>query len=171
MMYLLMCMQSTQTSQDDEKTLLTGGAKIKREFNKLYDDLSGKEFKVTKIYSDKDIDRAITLHQGDSIPGFPSIDSFLYLIIPRIQELRDPAMEVLNETFVYMDQLATTIIKRVFMRFPSVLDEISDLSNKVLQLQRDKARKIIDNQLDSELDYIFTNDHQYLSSKTDLTFQ
>ena len=80
-------------------------------------------------------------------------------------------MEVLNETFVYMDQLATTIIKRVFMRFPSVLDEISDLSNKVLQLQRDKARKIIDNQLDSELDYIFTNDHQYLSSKTDLTFQ
>ena len=27
---------------------------------------------------DKDIDRAIILHQGDSIPGFPSIDAFLY---------------------------------------------------------------------------------------------
>jgi hypothetical protein len=51
-------------------------------FNDLYEDFTKSGAKATKEYSDKDIDKAIILHQGDSIPGFPSIDSFLYLINP-----------------------------------------------------------------------------------------
>jgi len=61
---------------------------------------------VTDDYSNKDIEKAITLHQGDSIPGFPSFDSFLYLIVPKIQDLREPALDVLNEIFMHMETLS-----------------------------------------------------------------
>lgn len=52
-------------------------------FNELFfDDWLKNATKATREYSDKDIDRAIILHQGDSLPGFPSIDAFMYLINP-----------------------------------------------------------------------------------------
>jgi len=51
-------------------------------FTDLYAEYIKSGYKATNDYSDQDIDRAIILHQGDSIPGFPSIDSFLYLITP-----------------------------------------------------------------------------------------
>jgi len=67
------------------KNGITGGAMIKFIFEELYKDLSTNNFKASKDYSDKDIERSITLHQGDSIPGFPSIDAFLYLINPQLE--------------------------------------------------------------------------------------
>lgn len=38
--------------------------------------------KATQEYSDVFIERAIAMHEGDSIPGFPSVDVFFYLIQP-----------------------------------------------------------------------------------------
>lgn len=37
-------------------------------------------FNATQEYSDMAIERAIAMHEGDSIPGFPSVDVFYYLI-------------------------------------------------------------------------------------------
>jgi len=31
------------------------------------------------------------LHEGDSIPGFPSLDAFLSLLIPLLKDMREPA--------------------------------------------------------------------------------
>jgi len=42
-------------------------------------------------YSDEDIKKAIMLHEGDSIPGFPSIDAFMALLVPLLKDMRDPA--------------------------------------------------------------------------------
>ena len=50
--------------------------------NKLYEDVSSKNYRASRFYSEKEIREAIKLHQGDTIPGFPSFDSFLYLIMP-----------------------------------------------------------------------------------------
>jgi hypothetical protein len=49
-----------------------------------------------------------------------------------------------------------------------VLDEISDISSQVLQDQRDKTRVVVENIIDAELGYIFTNDADYLTSKASL---
>ena len=53
-------------------------------FEDLYDEESKKDFKVSCDLRDDDIERAIKNHQGDSIPGFPSIHAFLYLLSPRL---------------------------------------------------------------------------------------
>lgn len=57
---------------------LSGGARIKMGFYKLYAEYDN--FNATQEYSDMVIERAIAMHEGDSIPGFPSVDVFYYLI-------------------------------------------------------------------------------------------
>jgi len=50
----------------------------------LYCEESKKDFKISSDMKDEDIERAIKNHQGDSIPGFPSIHAFLYLLSPKL---------------------------------------------------------------------------------------
>ena len=57
---------------------------------------SKSSYKATREYDRAYIESAITLHQGDSIPGFPSFDSFLYLIMPQLDKLKEPSLETLN---------------------------------------------------------------------------
>ena len=93
---------------------LSGGAKIKAMYLDIYKDLLGK--RPTARYKDSDIQRAIELHQGDSIPGFPSIDSFLYLIHPLLKELKEPALELLNNVHMYLESMAADLIDKIFER-------------------------------------------------------
>lgn len=74
---------------------VSGGAMIKSMFSDLLKEYSDQDYKATIEYKDKDIEKAIILHQGDSIPGFPSIDAFLYLIQPQLEKLKDPALDAL----------------------------------------------------------------------------
>ena len=59
---------------------LSGGARIKMQFFKLYKEF--ENFNATQEYSDMAIERAIAMHEGDSIPGFPSVDVLIYLLQP-----------------------------------------------------------------------------------------
>jgi vacuolar protein sorting-associated protein 1 len=65
-------------SSQPNRSELSGGARIKMSFYKLYSEYD--QFNATQEYSDMVIERAIAMHEGDSIPGFPSVDVFYYLI-------------------------------------------------------------------------------------------
>lgn len=67
-----------------------------------------------------------------------------------------------------MDSLSNNILKQVFVRFPQVQDEISEISSRVLTEQRDQAKTIVESIIDSELGYIFTNDPDYLTANANL---
>jgi vacuolar protein sorting-associated protein 1 len=62
------------------KKEISGGAKIKMHFYSLYKEFTN--FNACGEYTDIDIEKAIILHEGDSLPGFPSIDVFNNLIQP-----------------------------------------------------------------------------------------
>lgn len=85
-----------------KKSSLEGGAKIKSFYYRLYKDFLGP-YSSTQQYSDQDIERAIKLHEGYSIPGFPSIDVFIYLLQPSLDELKEPAQDCLNEVWCYLE--------------------------------------------------------------------
>ena len=78
-----------------------GGYNVKAIFTKLLDNYAG-DFKATKDYSDDDIDYAINIHEGDSIPGFPSVDAFFYLLRPQLKNLQDPINECFSDVFSYL---------------------------------------------------------------------
>lgn len=83
--------------------------------------------------------------------------------MPQLEKLREPALEALNDVFTYIDSLSNSILKKVFYRFPTILDAISDISSQVLSEQRNKAKEVVENLIDSEMGYIFTNDQDYLT--------
>lgn len=66
---------------------LTGGAKIKLLFYNFLKEFVG-DYRVTKEYTDADIERVIINHEGDTIPGFPSADVFVSLISPQLDRIK-----------------------------------------------------------------------------------
>lgn len=47
--------------------------------------------------------KAIQLHEGDGLGGFPSVDVFIYLITPQLEKLRDPAMELIQDVYSQLE--------------------------------------------------------------------
>jgi len=54
------------------------------------------------------------MHEGDGLPGFPSVDVFIYLINPQLEKLRDPAMELIQDTYQNLEQIAQGNVDRIF---------------------------------------------------------
>lgn len=106
---------------EKEVTLSTGSI-IKAMFEDLYQEESKKDFKITVDLRDDDIERAIKNHQGDSIPGFPSIHAFLYLLSPRLEKLKEPAIDLLNNVYTELRKISGELIADVGKKAPSVMD-------------------------------------------------
>ena len=142
-----------------------GGFKIKILFKKLLEDFTG-DYKATKSYTDENINYALTIHEGDSIPGFPSVEAFIYLLRPQLEKLKDPIEECFENVFQYLDFLSGKILEKTFTRFPQVINDMSDLVTNYLIEERDKTKYIIDSVVDMEINYLFTNDYEYLNNFT-----
>ena len=147
---------------------MQGGAKIKIMYHNLYKEFANPDFKITGEYDDELMGRAILLHEGDSMPGFPSADVFVSLIQPQIEKLKNPAIDLLKDVYNYLEELATGIQAQTFMRFPSFGEEIMEKIIEVIVEEREKARYLVEAVLTSEQTYMFTNDPEYLINRTDI---
>jgi dynamin 1-like protein len=144
-----------------------GGARIKMLLENLYREFTGK-YRATKDLTDLDIEKAIIMHEGDSLPGFPSVDVFVYLITPELKKLADPAIDLLAECHLYIEQLAEEIAQKVFSRFPGVVNDIMEIVSNCLMEKKDKASKVVEAIIESEEGYLFTNDKEYMEKCTDI---
>ena len=142
-----------------------GGFKIKILYKKLLEEFTG-DYKATAGYSDENINYALTIHEGDSIPGFPSVDAFIYLLRPQLEKLKDPIEECFQEVFQYLDFLSGKILEKTFTRFPQAVNDMSDLVSNYLLEERDKTKYLIDSIVEMEINYLFTNDYDYLNNFT-----
>ncbi|EAR96322.2 dynamin central region family protein (macronuclear) [Tetrahymena thermophila SB210] len=146
-----------------DKNKLPAGHRIRVILTDLYSDI--RSFKPTEQYSDIDIKNAIIKHEGDSIPGFPSIDAFLALLTPLLQKLKDPAFECVNEVYHVLEEIATNILDKIVSKVPALKEELQDNILQHFKNERDSCRDKIESLIDSEIGYIFTNDVEYLTSR------
>ena len=142
-----------------------GGYKIKILYKKLLEEFTG-DFKATAGYTDENINYALTIHEGDSIPGFPSVDAFTYLLKPQLERLKEPIEECFAEVYQYLDFLSGKILERTFARFPQIINDMGDFINNFLVEVKDKCKYIVDSVVDMEINYLFTNDYEYLNNFT-----
>lgn len=136
--------------QKNEKQQMNGGARVKQFYANLYEEYDDPRFQVTEEYSDPDIERAIKQHEGYSMPGFPSVHVFNYLLKPVLSLIKEPAFETLQDVYLYLDNLAQEIANKVFARFPGLVGEIMEVVSKVLSEERDSAKEILDDIIESE---------------------
>ena len=142
-----------------------GGYKIKVLYKRLLEEFTG-DYKATAGYKDEDIKYALTVHEGDSIPGFPSVDAFIYLLTPQLEKLKEPIEECFQEVYNYIEMLSGKILEKSFQRFPQIINDMGDFINTFLVQVRDKAKYLVDNIVDMEINYLFTNDTEYLNNFT-----
>lgn len=114
------------------------------------------------------IERAIAMHEGDQIPGFPSVDVLQYLIAPQLDKLREPATELIQDVYAQLEYLANSIVEKIFLRFPSLRPEIMDIIINILQRERDHTREIVEAIIDAEQNYLFVNDSDYKENRTSI---
>lgn len=155
---------------EKQKREFQGGAKIKIMYYKLYDKYSRSDFKITEEekYDDDAMSTAILLSEGDSMSGFPSADVFVSLIQPQIEKLKAPALELLADVYGYLEGLANNLKEKAFRRFPSFGEELMEKISEVMQNEREKCRYLVEALLDSEHEYMFTNDAEYLMNRTNI---
>ena len=142
-----------------------GGFKIKAIFKGLLEEYTG-EYQATQSYSDADIDYAIQLHSGESIFGFPSVNVFSYLLKPKLEQLKEPCNECFSNVYSYLEMFSNKILERVFTRYPKMISSISELANKFLIEEKERAKKLIDSIIDMDINHLFTNDYEYMTSWT-----
>jgi hypothetical protein len=70
-----------------------------------------------------------------------------------------------------LEQMAQGIVDKIFSRFPSLIPEVMDIIITVLQDEREKTRVLVESIIDAEQNYLFTNDSDYLTNRTDIVPQ
>ncbi|XP_952965.1 dynamin, putative [Theileria annulata] len=115
--------------------------------------------------SDLEIDQAIRIHEGDSLPGFPSPDTFEYLMLPQLQKIVPSVQDCLDKVHMTLELLSFKVAEKVFGRFPSLCVRVQSLSQQLFNEEKEKTREILDQYIESETLYIFTNDSKYMIEK------
>lgn len=82
--------------------------------------------------------------------------------------MTDPALDLLAECHMYIEQLADEIAQKVFSRFPAVVNDIMEIVSRCLMTQKEKANKVVEAIIESEQGYLFTNDKEYMEKCTDI---
>lgn len=141
------------------------GVQIRAIFNELLESFVSQ--KVFDQLTDYEIDQAIQMHEGDSLPGFPSPDTFEYLILPQLQKLVPPSVECLERVQQTLDLLAMKVAQRIFARFPRLYEKVIAISQQIFLEETEKARDVLEKFVESETLYIFTNDPHYMADKVD----
>ena len=94
------------------------------------------------------------------------MDAFIYLLRPQLEKLREPIEECFNNVFQYLDFLSGKILEKTFTRFPQAINDLTDLVTNYLLEEKDKTKYLIDSIVDMEINYLFTNDPEYLNNFT-----
>ena len=134
-------------------------------FHELYEEFSDKNFRVTKEYTNDYIRNAIDVYQGESIPGFHSFDSFLYLIHPKIDMLKQPIHHLLDEAKNILETRGLELIDINFKKFHNLHFEVKETFQKVLLQFKNNTKRILENVLKNEENYLFTNDSLILTGE------
>lgn len=152
----------------NEELKLSTGSIVKSMFEELYEDYADKNFRISADIRDDEIERAIKNHQGDSIPGFPSIHAFMFLLTPKLQSLKEPALDLLSNVYTELRKLTGELITSIAVKAPAIMDEMINEADAFLLQLKNKTEEIILANIDSEISYIFTNDEDYLHERTKL---
>ena len=146
---------------------VSGGSRIRNSFNEFLSEF--EETKITGQTSDDEIEQAIRMHEGDSLPGFPSPDIFEFLILPHLRKVHSPCVELVATIAATLELLSQQIAKTVFRRFPKLADQVLNLTANIFLREREATRSIIENIVAAETGYLFTNDVRYLTDHGSMT--
>lgn len=105
------------------------GAEIKETFDLLFVNLEN----ATNALTNNEIQTAINMHIGELLPGFESIDAFLYLLQPLLEKFRVPAMNCVKDVMHILEDTVQSSLEFHASKFPSIKDILFKITQKFLE--------------------------------------
>ena len=87
---------------------------------------------------------AIVKFEAGSLPGFPSIHSFYYLIDPLIKRLRLPLLHVLSEVCETVTKITQSILAEICREFTGYRDHLIEQVSRLIEQARKKSQAFIE---------------------------
>jgi hypothetical protein len=138
-------------------------SEINIEFDEYFEDYATIKYQVIEKHSDEEIYGILTAYSGGSLPGFPSMDAFLFLMLPKLDLLKQPTYELLDKVHEKLEQSLKDCCSLIFKRFPAIEMEIFEIINHDLAKKKEDTRTILRTLMECEENYLFTNDTEYIS--------
>ena len=151
----------TYSKVEKNKMKILASAQIYILFNNLYKDMMNK-YRASMVYSDREMNKIISMYSGNTLPGFVSMDCYVALISPLLEKLRGPAVDLLEKVFQILRSVGSAIINETFNKMLSVKSVLILLFNDILKECKDNCEKYINFYMDCESKTIFTKDPSYI---------
>jgi len=90
------------------------------------------------------------------------------LIHPLIDKLKEPILHLLEECKTILEEEGVVIIDNIFKKFHVLNMEVKETFIKELNLRKIDVKKILENLIKCEDNYLFTNDSAFLTKVVDL---
>lgn len=90
------------------------------------------------------------------------------MIHPQIDKLKEPILHLLEECKLILEEKGVEIIDTVFKKFHSLHQEVKETFLKELSLRKNEVKKILENIIRCEDNYLFTNDPYFLTRKVEM---
>jgi hypothetical protein len=88
------------------------------------------------------------------------------LLKPELEKLKYPIQDCLAEVFQYLEFISGKVMERTFLRFPTMISDMNDFVSNYLNSEKDKTGFLVDSLVEMEINYLFTNDYNYLNNFT-----
>lgn len=147
----------------NEKMRILASAQIHILFNNLYKNYL-HNYKASKKYRDKDINKIVGMYTGNTLPGFVSIDCFVALLSPLLENVRSPALELVDKVYQILKSTGSKIINETFYKMLSLRDTLIMLFNEILHNSKESCEKYLNDIIDCQTQIVFTKDPSFIIS-------
>lgn len=106
------------------------GHEILENFDNLFESIE----KISGNLTREEIRKAIDIHEGESLPGFHSIDAFLYLLQPLLEKFRQPANRCVEDTEEILLNISKEALKTHVDKFPIIEETLNQIISDFLRM-------------------------------------
>lgn len=150
-------------SSENTKMKILASAQIQILFNNLYQSQL-YNYKASSRYQDSQITKIVRMYTGNTLPGFLSQDCFVALMSPLLEQVRHPAVDLVEKVYQILKSIGSVLINQIFNKMVTLRDILIVLFNELLTQSKENCEDYLNKLIDCETKVVYTKDPQYIIS-------
>lgn len=83
------------------------------------------------------------MYQNDSIPGFPSIESFKYVVTIELNKLRQPAIDLVSDVSNYVRSIYCEATRQRFEPYGELMDFVLNIVEEYMEEMTQQTLELV----------------------------
>ncbi|KAK3569103.1 hypothetical protein QTP86_022130, partial [Hemibagrus guttatus] len=139
-------MRAEEDTQKSEPKIFT---KMRKEFGKWKQQLDGKAIRLEENLQDE-VEEYTSNCRGKELPGFVNYRTFENIVKKHVQELEEPAIQILKDISGIVHSCVNNVVSSHFEAFPNLMRAAKEPIEDLLEQEHEKALEKIQSQFKME---------------------